>query len=556
MRLLIFIVCLLFSHLGHAQLIDPFGNIKTHEIKLTKLKNGSFTGAVEWTTAPKDSLQRFVINGLDVNAPVMVRIVSKAPTHNIDLSFYKTSWDKMESKVSTNGDKFATKTFRTMNIAGVGVSADVAGIPYLLIVRVGLKFPVTKSLVRITDDKEEYASHLSKMGIAGDSFTEQNNSSGAMIGNSNNTLLYILIGLLTIIVILLVVFLVKKQGSKNSTLLFFALASTQLCVAQTEGPRMVPVPGQSGTPVFYEEAPRMVPISGQGDAPVFYEYETQNVANQVPIDYNSPGVMPAHDRVANVDVPVPRGDGTFRTNTIVRLNPNPGSIELSPAETEDIQRRMDKEQEEFESRFIDKMPGKETEGGQRVPNNFNKAELVRLKNEVNELRRQVALLSQEDAEYDANASGNAGSNSNGAAGSGGEIVIYCDDIPACTRCLNQGLEAIYARDAKFQYLQNFYSREIKDINERIAFGNAWSNVHGVSAIVWQKVLHKQIMPAVQNLRKAYSNKFDEYIESMREELQSISACNATHNPGGFGNRAIENQASALIAFYNSTKILD
>lgn len=111
MRFLIFIVCLLFSHLGHAQLIDPFGNIKTHEIKLTKLKNGSFTGAVEWTTAPKDSLQRFVINGLDVNAPVMVRIVSKAPTHNIDLSFYKTSWDKMESKVSTNGDKFATKTF-------------------------------------------------------------------------------------------------------------------------------------------------------------------------------------------------------------------------------------------------------------------------------------------------------------------------------------------------------------------------------------------------------------------------------------------------------------
>lgn len=440
-----------------------------------------------------------------------------------------------------------------MNIAGVGVSADVAGIPYLLIVRVGLKFPVTKSLVRITDDKEEYASHLSKMGIAGDSFTEQNNSSGAMIGNSNNTLLYILIGLLTIIVILLVVFLVKKQGSKNSTLLLFALASTQLCVAQTEGPRMVPVPGQSGTPVFYEEAPRMVPISGQGDAPVFYEYETQNVANQVPIDYNSPGVMPAHDRVANVDVPVPGGDGTFRTNTIVRLNPNPGSIELSPAETEDIQRRMDKEREEFESRYIDKMPGKATEGGQRVPNNFNKAELVRLKNEVNELRRQVALLSQEDAEYDTNASGNAGSNSNGATG---EIVIYCDDIPACTRCLNQGLDAIYGRDSKFQYLQNFYSREIKDINERIAFGNAWSNVHGVSAIVWQKVLHKQIMPAVQNLRKAYSDKFDEYIESMREELQSISACNATHNPGGFGNRAIENQASALIAFYNSTKILD
>ncbi|MCF6279562.1 MAG: hypothetical protein L3J14_04360, partial [Flavobacteriaceae bacterium] len=160
---LVIIVFLTMSLIANSQLIDPFGKVITHEIKLKKLNDGTRAGAIEWTTGGLDSLQRFVISGLDVKSPVMVRIISKAPDHNIDLSFHKNKWDKVESKISTNGNKFVDKTFRTMNEAGLGVFSKVAGIPYLITVKVGLQFPSTQSLIRITDNKEEYAQHMRKM---------------------------------------------------------------------------------------------------------------------------------------------------------------------------------------------------------------------------------------------------------------------------------------------------------------------------------------------------------------------------------------------------------
>ena len=216
MKTIIIISFLLSGYLGNTQLIDPFGKIVTHEIKLTKLDNGAYMGAIEWTTGSIDSLQRYIIKGLDINAPIMVRIISKAPDHNIDLSFYKSGWDKEESKISTNGDKFVDKVFRTMNTAGLAVRSKVAGIPYLLIVKVGLQFPST-SLVRVTNDKEEYSSHLKKIGFKGDAFSEKDETSnklGLRLTNKekgNSPLLYIIIGLLSIIIILLGIFLFKRQ---------------------------------------------------------------------------------------------------------------------------------------------------------------------------------------------------------------------------------------------------------------------------------------------------------------------------------------------------------
>ncbi|MGC1516462.1 MAG: hypothetical protein WA810_12865, partial [Maribacter sp.] len=95
MRTILILIFLVIGHLGNAQLIDPFGKVITHEIKLTKLNEGGYSGAMQWTTGGIDSLQRFVVKGLSVKAPVMVRIISKAPKHNIDVSFHKSSWDKI-----------------------------------------------------------------------------------------------------------------------------------------------------------------------------------------------------------------------------------------------------------------------------------------------------------------------------------------------------------------------------------------------------------------------------------------------------------------------------
>ncbi|CAN0599060.1 unnamed protein product, partial [Ectocarpus sp. 12 AP-2014] len=76
MRTILILILLAFSNLSNAQLTDFFGKTIVHEIKLNKLDDGTYAGAMEWTTGGADSLQRFIINGLDVKTPVMVRIIS------------------------------------------------------------------------------------------------------------------------------------------------------------------------------------------------------------------------------------------------------------------------------------------------------------------------------------------------------------------------------------------------------------------------------------------------------------------------------------------------
>lgn len=524
MRIIIILSFLLFGYLGNTQLIDPFGKVVTHEIKLTKLDDGAYMGAMEWTTGGIDSLQRFVVKGLSVKAPVMVRIISKAPNHNIDLSFHKEKWDNVESQISTDGEKFVDKIFRTMGIAGIGVSSKVAGIPYLIIVKVGLQFPSTKSLIRVTDDIEEYNRHLSNLGIATIADTDKNGTSfkneGIAETNSeknDNTLTYIIIGLLSLIIVLLGVFLIRKQKSKTTLVLWFTLCLSAYTMAQSNAPKSVPI----GNP--------------NGDA-VFVEYRTSNVANQVPVET----VM----NIGAADMVV-AGDTSLET-VLLRMDTAPGVRELTGEEAAEVLRRIKEANEEFDRDYRENMPGEPTDGDQRVPpSDQTGEELEQLRRQVRQLQQEVALLSERDREFD-------GENQNNEA----QIVILCDDIIACTRCLQQWRSKLQVRDAYFQYLQSFYAHEIKDINNKIAWGNAGSNVHGVSAIVWQRILHDNIMPAVRTLKVAYNTKFDEYIESMRRVVASMETCHTTQNPDGRQSRAIKEQAKALVEYYSRTKIID
>ncbi len=519
-KVILIIAFLTINYFGHAQLLDPFGKVITHEIKLQKLKNGMRAGAFEWTTGGKDSLQRFFVKGLDINEPVQVRILSKAPDHNIEVSFYKSNWDKVESSISTNGDKFAEKIFRTMNTAGIGIRSDVAGIPYVISVKVGLAFPSTKSLVRFTDDKEEYTQHLRKMGFTGQIFSDNDNDSSNDTNatntnpvNGNNTLTYIIIGLLTIIIILLGFFLLKKKSAKNTTLILMLLCAGPFCIAQSS-------------------APKLVPVDGQGDSPVFYEYQTSNVANQ--------GSVPINTIMNSEDIPVMGSD-----NREVRISSNPGSVRLSPELEAKIKERIEESNREFDENYGENSPGEDTEGNQRtLPTDITNEELNRLRRQVQQLQQQVDILNQEDAEYEEQSN------------SGNEILVYCDDLKACRDCYLKSSRKILVIDSYFQYLQNFYASEIKDINDKIAFGNAGSNVHAVSAMVWQGVLHKKIKPAVKQLKSAYSMKFDEYIEAMRSNFEHMEQCNTTGNPDGFQTRALREQTKAKIEFYSRTKIID
>lgn len=506
-KLLLILVFLAITFIGNAQLIDPFGKVITHEIKLKKLKDSTRAGAIEWTTGGLDSLQRFVISGLDVKSPVMVRIISKAPDHNIDLSFHKNKWDKVESKISTNGDKFVEKTFRTMNEAGLGVSSKVAGIPYLITVKVGLQFPSTQSLIRVTDNKEEYVRHMRRMGFSGQLFEDDNsNSSTSSNGESNNsnggnsTLTYIIIGLLSIIIILLAVFLLKRKSTKNTTLVLILLCSSQFSFAQML-------------------EPKLVPVDGQGNSPVFYEYSTQNVESQKTVPILKPRV-----RDTNVTIPLDES-GTFIETRPVRIESNPDSIELSPQDVEDLTRRMGASDEEFSTNYGEGSPGENTEGEQRtLPVDIIQEELDALRRQVQQLQQQVDLLSQDDEDYDRDDDG------------GGEMLLYCEDIQACQRCLERTLLAFSKHRAYFDFMQKYYLRRVTVLNQWIEYGNAMSALPGGGGMAWGPILLYKVRPSMDKLTEVYNERFDGYIASMEEDLEGISACYGGPN-GRFNSRA-------------------
>lgn len=522
MKNLLLLLIIAFSYTGFAQLIDPFGKVVTHEIKLNKQDDGTFVGAVEWTTGGIDSLQRYIVKGLDVKAPVMVSIISKAPDHNIDLSFHKKNWDKVESKISTDGKKFADKIFRTMSIAGLGVRSKVAGIPYLITVKVGLQFPSTKSLIRITDDKEEYTKHLRKMGYNGAIFEDSNTSnsdassaSNTNSGDGNNTLIYVVIGLLTIIIILLIVFLLKRKSTKTIMLLLVSIGFSQFVIAQSTVPYNVPITDMR---------------------PVFIDYQTQNVVDQVPITDGDPGLRPAMDRTAHVS-----NDGG-KTYQPVRLRPNQSSNELSGDEIEEIERRMNEDREQFERDFGTDSPGEETQGNQRtLPTDISNEELNALRTQVQQLQQQVALLSQDDEAFDND------------YGGGEETLLYCEDLAACQGCVNQAIGDFNVHIAYWNYLQKFYLKEVDDLNDKIEYGNTLASMPGFG-IAWGPILTTVIRPAMNKLKAAYNKKFNEYIESIEADLEDISACYEGPNGRFRTNDTFEIQAYAIINSLKAARI--
>lgn len=523
MKTILTLLLFAFSHTGFAQLVDPFGKVITHEIKLNKQKDGTYAGAIEWTTGGVDSLQRYIVKGLDVKAPVMVRIVSKAPDHNIDVSFHKKNWNKIESKISTDGNKFVDKVFRTMNIAGIGVRSKVAGIPYLITVKVGLQFPSTKTLIRITDDKEEYRKYLRKTGYAGAIFgNEENPDSAYAQGSTNtvssggdNTLVYIVIGLLSIIIILLLVFLLKRRASKNVMLLLLGLCCSQLMLSQN------PVPIN-------------VPMADQPD--VFVDYASTNVASEVPVVYNDPGLIPAMDRDAYVS-----NDGG-KTYALVRLRPNQSSNELSPEEAAEVNRQMQETTDDFNRNFGEGSPGEPTEGNQRnLPTDRTTEELNMLRRQVQQLQQQVDLLSQEDEAFEDDTD------------AGGGALLYCEDLAACRRCLDSKIAKFNTHVSYWNYMQKFYLNEVDDLNDKIEYGNTLASMPAYG-VAWGPILTTVIRPAMNNFKKVYNKKFDEYIESIEADLEAIDDCYEGPEGRFRSNDTFLIQASAIINSLKAARI--
>jgi hypothetical protein len=519
MKTIITVLFVAFSYLGFAQLIDPFSKIITHEIKLNKLGDSTYVGVIEWTTGGIDSLQRFVINDLDIKAPVMVTILTKAPDHNIDLGFYKQKRDVQESKISTNGEKFAHKIFRTMGTTGLGISSKVEGIPYLITVKVGLQFPLTRSLIRITDNKDEYTRHMRSRGYQGvlfgsDDTTSSNNvtsNKSSSSSNSDNSLVYIIIGLLAVIAILFAIFILKSKSSKTTMLLLCFFGFSQLAISQGSVPHNLPITDMR---------------------PVFIGYQTQNVENQLPITYGEPGLTPA----MNSEHREINGDG------IIRIQPNQSSNELSGEEVEAIQRRMNEDSEQFDRDYGEGSPGEETDGDQRtLPTDRTIEELNRLRRQVQRLQAQVDRLSAQDSQYD-----NEGNE-------GEEILIFCERRADCQLCIQKGYGKFMKHYAYYRFLQNYYRTKRNQLDSWMSYGDALASTPG-AGLGWGPIKMHKVIPSMGELDDAYHDKFDYYIEVMENDLHDIERCYSDDDEPS--NDGYANQVFAMIQVLKATEIDD
>ncbi|CAN0604198.1 unnamed protein product, partial [Ectocarpus sp. 12 AP-2014] len=182
--------------------------------------------------------------------------------------------------------------------------------------------------------------------------------------------MYISIGLLIAIIILFVLFIFKKQKTKKLSIITIGICSFANTYAQSS-------------------QPRPIPISDKEPA-VFIEYRSENVSNQVPINYTSPNHRPAEDRTVHLE-------GDDGTTHVVRLEPNQGSLELSGDAAAAVERRIREADEQFNEDYGANSPGEPTESDARIlPDDLIHEELARLRNQVRRLQAQVDLLSQQD----------------------------------------------------------------------------------------------------------------------------------------------------------------
>jgi hypothetical protein len=226
----------------------------------------------------------------------------------------------------------------------------------------------------------------------------------------------------------------------------------------------------------------------------------------------------------------------------VRIESNPDAIELSPAEAEDIMRRMGGADDAFNRDYGEDSPGDDTQGDQRTLDiSRNTEELNRLRRQIEQLQQQVDLLSQEDQEYDQDDFG------------AGEILLYCEDLRACRECIQDGARAFNAHRAYFAFLQKYYLRKTTELNDWITYGNSLASIPD-AGLGWGPIYLNVVVPAMEDLKSAYDKKFDEYITSMESDLEMISTC-YSNGSGSFRSRdGYEAQVFSIIEALKASKI--
>ena len=476
-----------------------------HEIKLFERADGSKAGAIAWSTAQSDSVQKFVIRNLDIMEPVQVLLQALSPNDEVTMQFVKEKWSEPESSISAKGKNIGKKTFRTYKTAAMSIKAKKAGIPYLILVQVGKKLPAKSApLFKITNNKEEYENYQkgkrentigSDMGVTSIANSESGNGNPP----ANSTFLYIIIGLLVLIVALLGYFIFIKKGSKKVLMVIFLI-----------GLGIYPAWSQ-------ETGPIQIPF---GDGSSTTDAGITGLVNQTLIVDLYKRLSEQATKLANLN------------DSYDYLNEQLGALydtvyeglaDLSEADSylDEAYLALRDEFNQFKNDFVDNMPGQDTEGGHRViPPGVSEVELNRIKSRIHDLEEKVAFLSNRDSNYAPEDDDQE------------SVLVYCEEIRDCAMCLGDKAGAIIDVEEKLRELNRIikYAEWITETG--IATGNSLANSAPGMGMGWSRQL-LEIQTSRRKLWEQYHDKYKELSTTRLDKaIDILKECNRNYNGDG------------------------
>nr|WP_321412645.1 hypothetical protein [uncultured Allomuricauda sp.] len=500
-------------------------NKKFHTIKLEKDKNGYKSGAAEWITGGKDSVQNFMVKPLKLREPVYVTLATKFPQYELRLRCYTGDRENPYIIKSTKGEKFASHIFRVQSDATFGVESDYNGVPYLLYVTTGKPFPISdKPFLRIVSTEEEYNAAKKDLHIStnphetGMRFQETSGPSSST--NENNGVLYGVIGFMAAAILFLAFFLFKKSKNNSKSLSVVLLVSTM---------SIYNVWSQDGGGVFIlDEPPLENPFVLSGDdANAAVQNYNDRTFNDIPIEeYQGP--------VYYEGIPIEEAHGvTWELGKGVEdITGTPEALEM--------QKRMEESRRTFEEDFREKMPGEVDERGRNhLPEDSSQEQIDEMSRQIRRLQREVAFLRERDREFTPRP--NPG------------VIVYCSEIKECSECYKVPMRKFNRVIATLADLQAEYSSNLSWAERSIQRGNAIANMTPGASAGWQAQL-PGIMRSLEELRIDYNKRYDEFLKLLQLEMENISDCNRNFNPDGKLDSALETQLNTLYDLWVSQRI--
>lgn len=104
-----------------------------------------------------------------------------------------------------------------------------------------------------------------------------------------------------------------------------------------------------------------------------------------------------------------------------------------------------------------------------------------------------------------------------------DVPASCEGNPACGECYGTAMDGLDDTRYRLERLRAIYASTVSDAKAKVAFADGASNIHGVSALAWQKY-RVGIMDSLKRLDRAYDEKYAELMKTLLADLQGISGC--------------------------------